>query len=216
MVRPKGSSLCLLRLKPSKIGDSTIRDLIRASWSGWMPPPEPTLSLQPPPAFWGAPYFFPLRALLWINFGRPPCPMGATQAWRGATEQGSSIPPWSWVGTHRPSWISPNLNILRPLLGPGGVAWCLPPCHLLFVCEEGDTRLGLCHRPPPPQHFALPLQDPKNTSEEILVWISSGQGKARSWLCLLHPILCPSPKSLSPSMVLPTGTRPPRLQNQVV
>lgn len=104
-----------------------------------------------------------------------------------------------------PSPGSRRCGLVPPTLSP---SFCLR--------RGGDTRLGLCHRPPLPQHFALPLQDPKNTSEEILAWMSSGQGKARGWLCLLHPILCPSPKSLSPSMVLPTGTRPPLLQNQVV
>ena len=46
--------------------------------------------------------------------------------------------------------------------------------------------------------------------------MSSGQGKARGWLCLLHHILCPNPKLMSPCMVLPTRTWPPLLQNQVV
>ena len=94
---------------------------------------------------------------MWLNFGQPPRPRGTIQSRGGVMEQGSSIPPWSWVGTHRPSWISPNLNILRPLLGPGGVARCLPPRHLPFVWEEMGTPGWDCptrHRSRSPPAFS--------------------------------------------------------------
>lgn len=127
--------------------------------------------------------------------------MGPLQALGALMLQGSSLPPWSQVDTHpQTGRISPNLNILRPLLGPDGVA---RPSHSVTFLQSGKRWGHQAGAVPAasalaaPQHFAFPLQDPKNGSEGILAWMSSGQGKARDCLCLLHHILCPSPESLS-------------------
>lgn len=92
------------------------------------------------------------------------------------------------------------------------------PVTLPFVWRELGTPGWDCptgHHSRSPRHFALPLRDPKNTSEEISARMSSGQGKPRGWFCLLCHFLCSNPKPLAPYIVLPTRTWPPLLQNQV-
>lgn len=131
-----------------------------------------------------------------VQFFRPLRSTGPIQALRGVMVRGSSLPPSLEPGGHpRISWISPNLNILRPLLGPDGVAQPSHPVTFLLSGEGWGHQAGVV--PPAtalaaPQRFALPLQDPKNTSEGILAWMSSGQAKAQGCLCLLHRILCPT------------------------
>lgn len=130
MVRPKVS---FLPLKPSKTGDSTIKNITHKGVLRMLDVTTRT-HLKPSPVFWE------LFSFIVVNFWPTTSSHGCFPG-REWWDRARLLlhPSWSRVGSHRLSRTCPNLAILRPLLGPGGVARRLPPCPRPLGWEETGT-----------------------------------------------------------------------------
>lgn len=148
-----------------------------------MRPPEPMQPLQPPPDFLEADSFPPTAPQLYCGWIFSATSSHGSYPGAGCSDGAGLLPPSLEPGGHpQYSRLSPNLNILRPLLGPDGVARPSHPVTSLLSGKRWGHQAGVV--PPAtaltaPQHFALPFQGPGDAPEGIWAWMSSGQGKAQ-------------------------------------
>lgn len=108
-----------------------------------MRPPEPTQPSQPPPDFLETDSFPPpLRALLRLDFFGHLLPWVLSRRWVLCwCRAPPSLPGARWTPTARR--LSPNLNILRPLLGPDGVARPSHPVTSLLSGKGWGHQAGV-------------------------------------------------------------------------